>query len=99
LPSHDTTHLVVCFLPGTNTTTREDNLTIVNNINYCLKENRALDKLAITAIKWNYQGNCIIITCLDLTAADILPHIEGITNTIIPGATGIIRENKKIVQN
>jgi len=30
-----------------------------------------------------------------LTAADILPYTEGITNTIIPGATGIIKENKK----
>jgi len=60
--AHDPTRLVVCFLLGTNTTTREDNLTTVNNINRYLKENGAPDKLAITAIKWNHQGNCIIIT-------------------------------------
>jgi len=85
----------VCFSPGTNTTTREDNLTTVNNINRCLKENGALDKLAVTVVKWNHQGNCIVTTCSDLTTADILPYTEGITNIIIPGATGTIREDKK----
>jgi len=49
--AYDLTHLVVCFSPSTNTTTREDNLTIVSNINCCLKENGALDKLAIITIK------------------------------------------------
>ena len=52
--AHDPTRLVVCFSLGTNTTTREDNLTTVNNINRCLKENGAPDKLAITTIKWNH---------------------------------------------
>jgi len=60
--AHDLTHLIVCFLLGTNTTIREDNLTIVNNINCCLKENGALDKLSVTIVKvkWNHQSNYII---------------------------------------
>jgi len=85
----------VCFSPGTDTTTREDNLTTVNNINHYLKENRAPDKLAIIVVKWNHWSNCIVITCSDLTIADIFPYTEGITNIIIPEVTGMIREDKK----
>jgi len=93
--AHDPTRLVVCFLPGTNTTLREDNLTIVNDINQLLKSNGTPDNQVVTAVKWNLQRNCIVITCSDTTVADIIPFTEGIANVIIPGATGTIRENKK----
>jgi len=93
--AHDPTRLVVCFPPGTNTTLREDNLTIVNDINQLLKSNGVPDNQVVIAVKWNLQGNCIVITCSDTTTADIIPFTEGIANVIIPGATGTIREDKK----
>jgi len=71
---------------------------IVNNINCCLKENGTLDKLAVTVVKWNYQGNYIIIIHLDLIVTDIL-YTEDITNIITPGATDIIRKDKKLTKN
>ena len=60
--AHDLTYLIVYFLLGTNTTIREDNLTIVNNINCCLKENGALDRLAVIVVKvkWNHQSNYLM---------------------------------------
>jgi len=60
-----------------------------------LKSNGIPDNQVVTAVKWNLQGNCIVITCSDTTAADIIPFTESIANVIILGATGIIREDKK----
>jgi len=93
--AHDPIHLVVYFPPDTNTILREDNFTIVNDINQLLKSNGAPDNQVVTVVKWNLQGNYIIITYSDTTAADIIPFTEGIANVIIPGATDTIREDKK----
>ena len=93
--AHDPIHLVVYFSPDTNTILRENNFTIVNDINQLLKSNGAPDNQVVTAVKWNLQGNYIIITHSDTTAADIIPFTEGIANVIIPGATDTIREDKK----
>jgi len=64
-----------------------------------LKSNGTPDNQVVTAVKWNLQGNCIVITCSDTTAADIIPFTEGIANVIILEATGTIREDKKIEVN
>ena len=53
------------------------------------------DNQVVTAVKWNLQENCIIITYSNTTAADIIPFTEGIANVIIPRAISTIRENKK----
>jgi len=90
---YNTTCLVVCFLLDINTTLREDNLTIVNDINQLLKSNGILDNKVVIAVKWNLQGNYTIITCSDTTVANIIPFTEGIANIIILGATDTIRED------
>ena len=63
--------------------------------NQLLKSNGTPDNQVVTAVKWNLQGNYIVITHSDITAADIIPFTEGIANVIIPGATDTIREDKK----
>jgi len=67
----------------------------VSPYNQLLKSNGTPDNQVVTAVKWNLQGNYIVITHSDITAADIIPFTEGIANVIIPGATGTIREDKK----
>ena len=49
--AYDPTCLVVCFLPGTNTILREDNLTIINDINQLLKLNNILDNQVVITVK------------------------------------------------
>jgi len=49
--AYNPTCLVVCFLPGTNTILREDNLTIINDINQLLKLNDVLDNQVVITVK------------------------------------------------
>ena len=49
--AHDLIYLVVCFLLGTNTTLREDNLTIINDINQLLKSNSTPDNQVVIVVK------------------------------------------------
>ncbi|KAJ3562483.1 hypothetical protein NP233_g9541 [Leucocoprinus birnbaumii] len=92
---HDPSRLIVVFDPGHHDKPKEDNFTIVNDINRHLQANGAPEHLTVTAVKWNRQGNCVVVTRSDQTAADILPYTNGIANVIIQGATGIVREDKR----
>lgn len=93
--AHDPTRLIIAFNGQIPEDQRTDEAATVDNINRHLRANGAPEHLIITAIKWNKQGNCIAVTRSDQTAAEILPFCDNLTNAIIPGSSGTVREDKK----
>jgi len=98
--AHHPTRLIIQFLPdpeGQRATLeqRMDSLEIVETVNRALAKNTESAHLKIVAASYNHQGNLIVSTRGDQTAAQLTPFIHLFKDEIARGRQIQAREDKR----
>ncbi|KAJ7132897.1 Endonuclease/exonuclease/phosphatase [Mycena crocata] len=99
LNAHHPSRLIVQVLPeGIKPDERPEHTKLVNTINERLATSQESKHLVVVSVKWNGNGNCIVFTRSDQTAAELKQHANRFVDLIAQGHQYIIREDKKWVK-
>ena len=98
--AHHPTRLIIQFLPDINgqrltIAERMESLEIVEAVNRALAKNSDSAHLKIVAASYNHQGNLIVSTRGDQTAAQLTPYIHLFKDEIARGRQIQAREDKQ----
>lgn len=94
--SHHPTRLVVQFLPnGLPETERQEPHTLVKMVNAALSSRSESKHMKVVAASYNKQGNLILSTQADQTAAELMKFEHVIIPAITTSRNVIIREDKR----
>ena len=99
LNAHHPSRLVIQILPeGIKPEDRPDPNELIQGINNILTAHEDSKHLKVVSTKWNGNGNCVVFTRADQTAAELEKFKDRFVHLITGGRQSIVREDKKWIK-
>lgn len=87
LRAHHPSRLIILIKPCLPANNRPTDHKLVKDINEVLSLHTDPSILMVVSVKWNKEGNCILLTCVDQKAADLAKYLPKFEHLINPNNT------------